>query len=340
MKKLFLLTLTILAFGFASAQEMTIEEMKAQQAELSAKIAECDATISASQAELDALQTKINRLSGWITGLTGVIGLNFGASDQWFGSPNPTSSSNSISVGITAFANKDREKFFWNNKLIINKAWQRVDVTVADEARDGNLFDFGTVDILNFSSLYGYKLTDKIAVSALAELNTSVEQFLEPGTLDFGVGITWTPYSKLVVVIHPLNYHIAWTADGDTSSEGAIGAKIRADWNDSFLIAGRKISWSSTLTSFIPYGGGDTAVPNFGEFGDRLDINGDPIPVDDLNTVQGTRDAGLFEWTWLNTFSFNVWKGIGVGFTYGLRDAEFEFEDIQQYYTVGLTYNL
>ena len=331
MKKLFLLTLTVLTFGFASAQEMTIEEMKAQQAELSAKISESQAVVDASQAELDALQVKINRLSGWLTGLTGVIGLNFGASDQWFGTPNPTASSNSISIGVTAFANKDREKFFWNNKLILNKAWQRVDVTEADEARPGNLFDFGTVDLLNFSSLYGYKLTPKIAVSALLELNTSIEQFLEPGTLDFGVGITWTPYSKLVVVIHPLNYHIAWSADGDTDSQGAVGAKIRADWNDSFLIAGRKIAWSSTFTTFLPYTGDDNPVPDFDKFG---------LPVLDAAGDQAMRMAGLFEWTWLNTFSFNIWKGIGVGFTYGLRDADFEFDGTQSYYSVGLTYNL
>jgi len=332
MKKLFLLTLTILAFGFASAQEMTMEEMKAQQAELATKIADSQAIVDASQAELDALQIKINRLSGWITGLTGVIGLNFGASNQWFGSPNPTATSNSIAIGITGFANKDREKYFWNNKLIINKAWQRVDVTPADEARTGNLFDFGTVDILNISSLFGYKLTDKIAISALGELNTSLEQFLQPGTFDIGVGITWTPYSKLVVVIHPLNYHIAWTADGDTSSQGAIGAKIRADWNDSFLIGGRKIGWSSTLTSFIPYGGDDNPVPDFGDFGEPI-LEADGV-------TQAMRMAGLFEWTWLNTFSFNVWKGIGVGFTYGLRNAEFEFDGTQSYYSLGLTYNL
>lgn len=54
----------------------------------------------------------------------------------------------------------------------------------------------------------------------------------------------------------------------------------------------------------------------------------------------GTREAGLFEATWLNTFSFQVWKGIGVGLTFGLRDANFEFEDLQTFYTLGLTYTL
>ncbi len=334
MKKLFLLTLTVLTFGFASAQDMTLEEMKAQKAELAATIDASQATINATQAELDALQKKINMLSGWMTGLSGVVGLNFGGSNQWAAAPNPTASSKAIAIGVTGYANRDQEKYFWNNKLIINKAWQRVDVTEADESRTGNLFDFGTVDILNISSLFGYKLSDKIAISALGELNTSLGNFLEPGTFDFGVGVTWTPIPNLVVVIHPLNYHIAWSADGDTDSQGAVGAKIRADYQDDFMISGRKIAWSSTFTTFIPYTGGDNPVPSYDKFGTPITTLVDGLPV------AVTRDAGLFEYTWLNTFSFQVWKGIGVGATFGIRDADFEFQDLQTFYTLGLTYTL
>ena len=326
MKKLFLLTLTVFAFAFASAQDMTLEEMKASKAELAAKIAENQSMVDATQGELDALQKKINQLSGWMTGLSGVVGLNFGGSNRWAGAPNPSSNSQALAIGVTGFANKDQAKYFWNNKLIINKAWQRVET---DGTNGGDLFDNGTVDILNVSSLFGYKLTDKIALSALGELNTSLENFLEPGTFDFGVGITWTPISNLVVVIHPLNYHIAWSGLGSpTESAGSVGAKIRADYQNSFTFAGNKIAWSSTLTSFLPYtGGDDNEVANKDKFG----------LIDETNP---TRMAGLFEYTWLNTFSFQVWKGIGVGLTFGIRDAEFEFEDLQTFYTIGLTYTL
>jgi len=325
MKKLFLLTLTVLTFGFASAQDMTLEEMKAQASELSAAISTNQASIDASQAKLDALQKKINMLSGWMTGLSGVVGLNFGGSNQWAGNPNPTATSQALAIGVTGFANRDQEKYFWNNKLIINKAWQKVEI---GNVSGGDLFDNGTVDILNISSLYGYKLTDKIAVSALGEFNTSLSNFLEPGTFDIGVGITWTPISNLVVVIHPLNYHVAWAGVGSpTSSAGAIGAKIRADYQDSFTFLGNKIAWSSTLTSFIPYSGDENEVVNKDKFG----------IVDATNP---TRMAGLFEYSWLNTFSFQVWKGIGVGATFGIRDADFEFDDLQTFYTLGLTYTL
>ena len=120
MKKLFLLTFTLLAFGFASAQEMTLEEMKASKAELAAKIAESQAVVDATQGELDALQKKINQLSGWMTGLSGVVGLNFGGSNRWAGGPNPTANSQALAIGVTGFANREQEKYFWNNKLIIN----------------------------------------------------------------------------------------------------------------------------------------------------------------------------------------------------------------------------
>jgi len=331
MKKLFLLTLMVLTFGLVSAQEMTLEEMNASKAELAAKIAESQAVVDATQGELDALQKKINMLSGWMTGLSGIIGLNFGGSDQWVANPNPTSGSRGISIGVTGFANREQAKYFWNNKLIINKAWQRVDITEADKDRPGNLFDYGTVDILNISSLAGYKLNEKIAISGLAELNTSLGNFLQPGTFDIGVGVTWKPIANLVVVIHPLNYHIAWSADGDTDSAGAVGAKIRADYQDSFTIGGKKIAWSSTFTTFIPYNSDKNAVPTVDKFG---------LPILNTDGTAVTREAGLNEYTWLNTFSFQLWKGIGVGTTFGLRQAEFEFKDLQSFYTIGLTYTL
>lgn len=328
MKKLFLLTMMLMTFGFMSAQEeMTLEQMNAKKTTMVDMIKTKQAEVDATQAELDALQKRINMLSGWMTGLTGIVGLNFGGSNQWAANPNPTSSSRAISIGVTGYANREAPKYFWNNKLIINKAWQRVDITRADQDRDGNLFDFGTVDIFNVSSLAGYKLTDKIAISALGELNTSLGNFLNPGTFDIGFGVTWKPIPNLVVVIHPLNYHIAFSSGENSISQGALGAKVRADYQDDFMIAGRKIAWSSTLTAFLPYGGDDSEVVNLDKFGM-------------LDPTSPTRMAGLFEYTWLNTFSFQVWKGIGVGATFGIRDAEFEFQDLQTFYTIGLTYTL
>ncbi len=337
MKKLFLLTLMSLTFGLLSAQDMTLEEMKASKAELAAKIAESQAVVDATQGELDALQKKINQLSGWMTGLSGVVGLNFGGSNQWAAAPNPTATSQALAIGVTGYANREQPKYFWNNKLIINKAWQKVET---NGVSGGDLFKNGTVDLFNISSLAGYKLNEKIAISALGELNTSLENFLEPGTFDIGVGVTWKPITNLVVVIHPLNYHIAWSGIGSpVSSAGSIGAKIRADYQDEFTFVGNKIAWSSTLTGFIPYTSDENAVAVIDKFGNPVDANG-VVVTEDNGLVQDTRLAGLSEFTWLNTFSFQVWKGIGVGATFGLRSAEFEFEDLQTFYTIGLSYTL
>ena len=123
----------------------------------------------------------------------------------------------------------------------------------------------------NISSLYGKKISDTWAVSGLGELNSSVGNLLNPGTLDIGVGLTWNPNPDLVVVIHPLNYHIAFSGVDGVSSEGALGAKIRADYTHQFPGG---LGWASTFTSFIPYSS-----------------QMEPQPT-------------LFEWSWLNTLTY------------------------------------
>ena len=312
-----------MTIGLASAQEtMTLEELKAKKAEIQKELDTSSAETARLQGEVADLEKQINQLSGWMTGFTGLIGFDVMRSNQWIANPNPTSQSTGLAIGITAFANRESRKDFWNNKLILNKAWQRVDLDGTDES---SLFDNGTVDLLNFSSLAGYKLNPKFALSGLAEFNSSVSSFLQPGTLDIGVGATWKPTNNLVVVVHPLNYRVSWSDFENVASEGALGAKFRADYQNEFLIATRKIAWSSTLTSFLPYSNNKTTLDEVDEFGE---------PTGD------TREAGLFEWTWLNTFSFQVWKGVGVGFNFGLRRADFEFQDMQSFYGLGLTYTL
>jgi hypothetical protein len=320
--------MVLCSVSLLSAQEMSLEELKAKKAELEAAQAVKQGEANAFQGDIDKLSKQILVLSGWRTGFSGIAGLSLGRSNRWISSPNPTSSSTGLSLGLTAFAKRNATKYFWNNKLIANKAWQDIDIV---EGEDDKLFDQGTVDILNVSSLFGYKLSEKIAISALAELNSSIESFLQPGTFDIGAGATWTPMPNLVVVVHPLNYHVAWSADGNVDAQGAVGAKLRADYQDDFSIKGRKISWSSTLTSFLPYTNKKTTIGTIDKYG---------VPLVDGMGAAITREAGLFEYTWLNSFSFQVFKGLGVGANLGLRDADFEFDGLQTFYTLGLTYTL
>ncbi|WP_431157198.1 DUF3078 domain-containing protein [Winogradskyella poriferorum] len=186
-----------------------------------------------------------------------------------------------------------------------------------DDATDNDSFE-PTTDVFNLSSLYGRRLSDKWAVSGLLEYRTTIlDNFNDPGYLDLGVGATWTPLSNLVVVIHPLNYNFVF-ADDDTIFNSSLGAKIVADYTASI----GKVNLKSNLSTFQSY-----------------------------------EDSDLSNWTWINSFSYTLWKNFGVGFDFGLRsnkqealnyavntlgDTAATFDnvdnDLQSYYTFGVSY--
>ncbi|WP_179348550.1 DUF3078 domain-containing protein [Winogradskyella pacifica] len=168
-----------------------------------------------------------------------------------------------------------------------------------------------TTDVFNISSLYGRNLNDKWAISGLAEYRTTLlDNFNDPGFLDVGVGATWTPLENLIVVIHPLNYNFVF-ADNDAAFESSAGAKIVADYT-------RQIGAISFKSNF--------------------------------STFQSYEDSDLSNFTWTNSFSYTLWKMIGVGFDFALRSnkqeaANYQEVDLadadnklQSYYTVGLSY--
>ncbi|WP_452220607.1 DUF3078 domain-containing protein [Lacinutrix salivirga] len=180
-----------------------------------------------------------------------------------------------------------------------------------------------TTDVFNLSSLYGRKLSEKFAVSGLMEYRTTLlDNFNDPGYLDVGVGGTWTPIDNLIVVIHPLNYNFVF-ADNDSVFESSLGAKIVADYTRQI----GKVSFKSNLSMFQSYKSGD------------------------YSNV-----------TWTNSFSYTLWKMIGVGFDFGLRSNKQEalnyalgqfdpmstaatpsFDNVdnklQSYWLLGLSYN-
>lgn len=179
-----------------------------------------------------------------------------------------------------------------------------------------------TTDVFNISSLYGRNITDKLAASALMEYRTTVlNNFNDPGYLDVGIGATWTPIENLIVVVHPLNYNFVF-ADNDAVFESSLGAKIVADYTRQI----GAINFKTNLSAFQSYKSND-----------------------------------LSNFTWTNSFSYTLWKMIGVGFDFGLRSNKQEalayalgqlptdfvgeqptFEnvdnDLQTYYTLGLSY--
>lgn len=301
-----------------NAQE-TLDIVKGEKVKVDAEIDRLKGELGTLEAKSAALKTKIEKLSGWMTGFGGTAGFGLNRNKNWIASPNPNSSSSRLALGLSGYANNIKEKTLWRNSLLAAKEWQDIDTD--SETEKDNLFDNGTVDILNLSSLGGYRINKYLAATALGELNTSIENFLKPGTLDLGAGITWTPNNDFVLVLHPLNYHMNFSGYNDVKNTGALGAKLRAEYNKKFTFVGLGMAFSSTLTSFLPYSNNKTLI--------------DPMQegVEPWN-------AGLFEYTWINNLSFKVWKGIGVGIGFGLRQAEFESQKIQNYLTTGLSYTL
>jgi hypothetical protein len=175
-------------------------------------------------------------------------------------------------------------------------------------------------DVFNLSSLFGYNITSKLAASTLLEYRSTIlSNFNDPGYLDLGVGITWRPISGLVVVAHPLNYNFVFSS-GDDIFQSSFGAKLLATYDKSL----GNFNWKSTFSAFLSY-----------------------------------EDSNLSNWTWTNNFSYKVWKGIGLGFEFGLRDNKQEAlnyavnvledtnatfdnidNDLQTYWLFGLTYDL
>ena len=322
-----ILTFTLFAFfTILSLQAQSIEELKTKKADLEAKQATEQAKADAFNGEIGDLAKQIEILSGWDTGLKGLIGLNLGGSNNWVANANRNSSFSTLNIGVNAHANIIKEKFFWRNTLVSNIGWQGLDNNTDDKASGTGFLNDRNVDALIGSSLYGFRLNQDIAASVLGDLNTSVFSFLKPGTFDISAGATITPHNvpNLVLVIHPLAYHFAFSALDGVGSQSAAGAKIKATYSYNLTDG---ITWSTNLGAFLPYSNEKFPI-EYKKFNSTT--NQDEIIMD---------EAGLFEYTWINTINIaDVWKGIGVGLTFGMRGAKFEFPDIQTYNAIGFTY--
>ncbi len=307
--KLLSLFFSMIILSATVAFGQTLEELKAEQA------AKKD-TLNRLKTELNALESQINTFPGWKLGAFGTLGVNLTNFNNWFSKGIPNSSGGNIGFTSNFFANLDREKFFWRNSAAVNLGWVKFDDK--DDPDDKDEFEQAT-DVFNISSLYGYKISEKFAISSLMEYRTTLlSNFNDPGYLDLGVGGTWTPVKNLIVVVHPLNYNIVF-ADSEAIFESSLGAKIVVDYT-------RKL----------------------------------PVGIDfktNLSTFQSYKTQDLSNWTWTNSFGYTIWKAIGVGFEFGLRenkqetldyvvntlgDTEATFDtidnELQSYWILGINY--
>ncbi|WP_445748483.1 DUF3078 domain-containing protein [Polaribacter sp.] len=303
-KTKFLFALIFLGFSIISFGQTAYELKK----ELSSK----KDSIAKLQSKADAIQKQINALPGWRKGAFGTIGASFSGFNNWYSRNAPNASAGNIGITINGFANLIEDKFFWRNSGGINLGWVKLD----DEAIVGDEGFETATDVFTITSLYGRRLDKKWAVSALAEYRTTlIDNFNNPGFLDFGVGFTWTPTERLVVVIHPGNYNFVFSK-GNADFESSPGAKLVADYTATY----HKLNVKSNLSVFTSY-----------------------------------NDSNLSNWNWTNSFSYNLWKSLGLGFEFGLRnnkqealnnalltDANATFSSvdnkIQNYWLFGVSY--
>lgn len=312
MKKSLLLFLT-LTFTALCMQAQTVEQLQAQKAAkeqelgtLKTQLADLTSKVDAIKAEVTGLTDQLTPYPRWDVGALGTTGLSIAGFNNWFSKSTPNTSATTIGVTFNGFANLQQQKYFWRNGSNLSLGWLKFDDKDKSDDTDG--FQVAA-DAFNISSLFGYKLTEKLALSTLGEYRTAVldGKFNDPGYLDLGVGATWTPAKDLIVVFHPLNYNFVFSKS-DYDYQSSLGCKVVADYTRSII---KGIAWKSNLSAFLSY-----------------------------------KDSDLSNWTWINGFTTAV-KGVGVGLDIGLRSNKQEAlalgktdNPVQVYYLIGLSYAL
>lgn len=308
-----IILLSIICFSFGITHAQTTEELTilkdakvAELTSLESQLKDLTGMVDALKTEVADLTDKISPYPRWDIGARGNIGFNISNYSDWLS--KESSNTNAVSIGFTGngYANLDQKKYFWRNNLNLALGWQKFDDE--DDPNDDNKEFKVTSDAFNVITLYGYKLSDKWALSTLAEYRSSlIDNFNNPGYLDVGAGATWTPIKDLVVVIHPLNYNFVFSNTG-YDYQSSFGTKIVADYKREIV---KGLNWTSNLSAFMSYKGSD-----------------------------------LSNWTWINGLTTSV-KGFGIGLDVGLRSNKQEAEaagrtnnPLQTYWVLGLTYAL
>ncbi len=140
-------------------------------------------------------------------------------------------------------------------------------------------------DIFKIGSLFGYKLTEKFSVSFLTDYRGAlIKDFADPSFWDLGIGMAWKPVDNFYIVVNPLSYEFIFSGN-DKVYKSSMGAKFLADYTRKF----GNLNFNSNLTAFASY-----------------------------------KSSDLSSWTWQNSFSYTFWRGIGLGFNFGLRQNKQE----------------
>jgi len=353
MKKNVLLILAICTaciFGVqAQVGNLTPEQMKADKDK---KVEE----IKTLQGEIDKLDAAIasSDYTGWKFGGAGGAIFNANGSSNWaaLGAVVNSITGDTVSgisgvttaVNVDLFANYKQEKFFWFNGLNLQ---QTFNINLPTGILDGDL-DLGdilnrTSDKLYFQSLGGYRINSELAASANLDLNSSLSNFLNPGNLSIGVGVTWTPTEfmdgKLIplkVVFHPLTWRATIMNVTDAADEkfnfdqrnrlglkddetivSDFGLKFIADYSRSIKLVGNNIAWTTRLKGFAPY------------------TSFNPLALNDAGELVELDAVGPMELDWENAFSVLLFKNINLTANWNLRNNKSEYDGWQHLWNAG-----
>ena len=249
----FFFFLTFVKYSYAQESESTFDYLKKRKKEKQAQLDSLNKTWKPIKKEADKIQVEIKLLEDslkvypiWKKGIFGTVGFNFTRFSNWLSKKESNTSASTIGYTVNAFINLEERKYFWRNSIKLHQSWLKFDNKEIEEEQDS--FQVAS-DIYNFHSIWGYKFSEKLAASALTEYKTALLQgrWNNPGFLDIGIGMSWTPTKNVVIAVHPINYNAVFSKQDLKSS---FGVKTIAEVNKNFK---NKFSWNSSFSSFLSY---------------------------------------------------------------------------------------
>lgn len=342
MKKI-ILSLMTLCFAVFTMNAQVDQDPVKLEAEKATKAAE----IAKLQEEIDRIDKVLSTidLTGWNFGGTGGINFSANGNRNWV-SADAAAPNNGLNTAaaLDVYANFKEEKYFWYNGLNVQQNY----LSTFDSGIDNfNLSDFTDriLDKLYFQSVPGYRINSEWAASGAFDLESSLGQFLNPGAVSGGVGVTWTPTKtmngKLIplrVIFHPLTWkgtimNVTDPADedfnldlrnnfglsGDETLVSQFGLKFIADYGRTLRILGNNIAWKTQLRGFAPYTGFEPLIAD---------------PDNPGSFIPGA-STGPMEINWDNAFSILLFKNIALAANWNMRSYSPEYDGLQHLYNAG-----
>ncbi len=231
------------------------------------------------QKEMSEIENKINFLKGFVLNAIGTIGVDFSKSTNWYANSRPNLYSEHIITTFNISAKLERKKIFWNNASTVNLGWKKID-DIDTPTKEDIKYENKT-DEFKLSSLFGYKLKHNFSISSLAEYRTTlIENFNDPSFLNIGIGSTWTR-KKITITINPLDGNIIFSKNKPAKNyKSSLGGKLAINFSPTF----NRIKLISNFTSFISY-----------------------------------KSSDYSEWTWANVIQYPIWRKLGLGVNFNLR---------------------